>query len=113
MAALVLCALASLALLGAAEVDECQVYYGGLVFPEGARRNHLEHGLHWSKTQSMWGRKGRTKLVLHCPSSTLIVSKPAPDWNGTAVVDGEFKELTLKDFRGIPHCIECLIQFHH
>ena len=29
-----------------------------------------------------------------------LVSKPAPDWNGTAVLDGEFKEMTLKDFRG-------------
>lgn len=39
------------ALLRAAEVDECQVYYGGLIFPEGSRRTP-EHGLHWSKTQS-------------------------------------------------------------
>ncbi|XP_069745686.1 peroxiredoxin-4 isoform X4 [Narcine bancroftii] len=28
------------------------------------------------------------------------VSKPAPDWEGTAVINGEFKELKLKDFRG-------------
>lgn len=28
------------------------------------------------------------------------VSKPAPDWNGTAVVDREFKEIKLSDFRG-------------
>ena len=31
---------------------------------------------------------------------SFIVSKPAPDWNGTVVLDGEFKEMTLKDFRG-------------
>jgi hypothetical protein len=31
--------------------EQCQVYYGGLVFPEGSRRS-LEHGMHWSKTQS-------------------------------------------------------------
>ena len=30
-----------------------------------------------------------------------IVSKPAPDWNGTAVLNGEFKELSLKDFKGL------------
>ena len=30
-----------------------------------------------------------------------LVSKSAPDWNGTAVIDGEFKELKLSDFRGI------------
>ena len=28
------------------------------------------------------------------------VSKPAPDWNGTAVVDGEFKDIKLSDFKG-------------
>lgn len=58
--------------------EQCQVYYGGLVFPEGSRRS-LEHGMHWSKTQ---------------------ISKPAPEWNGTAVVDGEFKELKLSNFKG-------------
>lgn len=52
MAVVALCVLlSSVALLGVAEVDECQVYYGGLIFPEGSRRNP-EHGLHWSKTQS-------------------------------------------------------------
>ena len=29
-----------------------------------------------------------------------IVAKPAPDWNGTAVMDGEFKEIKLADFKG-------------
>ena len=52
MAVVAICVLlSSVVLLGVAEVDECQVYYGGLIFPEGSRRNP-EHGLHWSKTQS-------------------------------------------------------------
>ena len=108
MALLSWCVLASLALLVAGEVDECQVYYGGLIFPEGSRRNP-EHGLHWSKTQSKRdrergsgsGRGGGGVCWLYkvlCFGS--LVSKPAPDWNGTAVLDGEFKEMTLKDFRG-------------
>jgi len=29
-----------------------------------------------------------------------IVSKPAPDWNGTAVIKGEFKDIKLSDFGG-------------
>ena len=29
-----------------------------------------------------------------------LVSKPAPHWEGTAVVKGEFKELKLSDFKG-------------
>jgi len=28
------------------------------------------------------------------------VSKPAPNWNGTAVIDGAFKEIRLADFSG-------------
>lgn len=28
------------------------------------------------------------------------VSKPAPDWKGTAVINGSLQELKLKDFRG-------------
>ena len=30
----------------------------------------------------------------------VAVSKPAPHWEGTAVVKGEFKELKLSDFTG-------------
>jgi peroxiredoxin (alkyl hydroperoxide reductase subunit C) len=29
-----------------------------------------------------------------------VVGKPAPDWNGTAVLGGEFRELRLTDFKG-------------
>jgi len=29
-----------------------------------------------------------------------LVSKPAPHWEGTAVINGEFKELKLSDYRG-------------
>lgn len=28
------------------------------------------------------------------------VSKPAPNWEGTAVINGEFKELKLSDYKG-------------
>ena len=30
----------------------------------------------------------------------ISVSKPAPDWNGTAVINGEIKDIKLSDFRG-------------
>ena len=29
-----------------------------------------------------------------------VVGKPAPDWNGTAVLNGDFQELRLADFKG-------------
>lgn len=35
---------------------------------------------------------------VHIP--TFSVSKPAPEWKGTAVVNGSLQELKLKDFRG-------------
>ena len=41
--------------------------------------------------------------------SLIAVSKPAPDWNGTAVVNREFVELKLSDFKGTPHT--CTIYF--
>ena len=30
----------------------------------------------------------------------LSVSKPAPDWEGNAVIQGEFKQLKLSDYSG-------------
>jgi peroxiredoxin (alkyl hydroperoxide reductase subunit C) len=30
----------------------------------------------------------------------LSVSKPAPDWEGSAVISGEFKQLKLSDYKG-------------
>jgi peroxiredoxin (alkyl hydroperoxide reductase subunit C) len=33
-------------------------------------------------------------------NQSFSVSKPAPDWNGTAVVDGKFKEIKLSDYKG-------------
>lgn len=37
-------------------------------------------------------------VIEHCFS--FLVSKPAPYWEGTAVINGEFKELKLTDYRG-------------
>lgn len=31
--------------------EQCPFVYGGLIYPEGRPRS-VEHGLHWSKTQS-------------------------------------------------------------
>ena len=42
------------AVIAAQNPEQCHMYYGGLVFPEGSRRS-VEHGLHWSKTQSRVG----------------------------------------------------------
>ena len=36
-------------------------------------------------------------LVLNCFN---LVSKPAPYWEGKAVVDGEFKDIKLTDYKG-------------
>ena len=30
----------------------------------------------------------------------LKLTKPAPEWSGTAVVNGEFKDISLADYRG-------------
>ncbi|KAM4818993.1 peroxiredoxin-4 isoform 1-T1 [Thomomys bottae] len=58
--------------------DKCHFYAGGQVYPGEASRVS-DHSLHLSKAK---------------------ISKPAPYWEGTAVIDGEFKELKLTDYRG-------------
>ncbi|XP_016835693.1 peroxiredoxin-4 isoform X1 [Cricetulus griseus] len=60
--------------------NECHFYAGGQVYPgEVSRLSAADHSLHLSKAK---------------------ISKPAPYWEGTAVINGEFKELKLTDYRG-------------
>ncbi|MEE6469285.1 hypothetical protein FKM82_008564 [Ascaphus truei] len=64
----------------AAQDGECHFYAGGQVYPGEATRVPVsDHSLHLSKAK---------------------ISKPAPYWEGTAVINGEFKELKLTDYRG-------------
>ncbi|XP_054977016.1 peroxiredoxin-4 [Sorex araneus] len=58
----------------------CHFYAGGQVYPgEASLLSVADHSLHLSKAK---------------------ISKPAPSWEGTAVINGEFKELKLTDYRG-------------
>ncbi|KAL8190328.1 UNVERIFIED_CONTAM: Peroxiredoxin-4 [Gekko kuhli] len=60
--------------------EKCHYYAGGEVYPgEALRMPVTDHSLHLSKAK---------------------ISKPAPDWEGTAVINGEFKELKLSDYEG-------------
>ncbi|KAK9402002.1 peroxiredoxin-4 [Crotalus adamanteus] len=60
--------------------EKCHYYAGGEVYPgEASRVPVKDHSLHLSKAK---------------------ISKSAPDWEGTAVINGEFKELKLADFEG-------------
>ncbi|KAH3727027.1 peroxiredoxin-like [Dreissena polymorpha] len=64
--------------------EMCQSLFGGQVYPQetcGVQSGQriLGHSLHMSQA---------------------IISKPAPDWNGTAVVDGKFKDIKLADYKG-------------
>ncbi|XP_061483289.1 peroxiredoxin-4 isoform X1 [Rhineura floridana] len=60
--------------------EKCHYYAGGEVYPgEASRVPVSDHSLHLSKAK---------------------ISKSAPDWEGTAVINGEFKELKLTDFGG-------------
>merc|ERR1712212_298935 len=57
---------------------KCQTYGDGEVYPNTEGRAS-GHSLQWTKA---------------------MISKPAPEWEGTAVIDGEFHEIKLKDYRG-------------
>lgn len=48
-----------------------------------------------------------TYVCLH--EAFFTVSKPAPSFNGTAVIDGAFKQIKLLDFKGI---LKCLTNIH-
>lgn len=61
-----------------ANEETCYTYGDGHVYPQETRRTS-GHTIQWSEA---------------------IISRPAPDWNGTAVVNGEFKEIKLADFLG-------------
>ncbi|KAK6986894.1 strain NMRI peroxiredoxin 4 precursor (Prx4) [Biomphalaria glabrata] len=58
--------------------DSCHSYAGGQVYPQETKRT-IGHTIQWSQA---------------------VISKPAPDWNGTAVIKGEFKDIKLSDFKG-------------
>ncbi|XP_046392896.1 peroxiredoxin-2 [Ischnura elegans] len=58
--------------------ESCYSYAGGSVYPQGTGKN-LGHSLQWTNA---------------------VISKPAPHWEGTAVVNGEITEIKLSDFKG-------------
>ncbi|KAG9331921.1 hypothetical protein JZ751_016583 [Albula glossodonta] len=63
-----------------AKNQECHNFAGGHVYPgETVRVAVSDHSLHLSKAQ---------------------ISKPAPVWEATAVINGEFKLLKLSDYHG-------------
>uniref|UniRef100_A0A3Q1J8E9 thioredoxin-dependent peroxiredoxin n=1 Tax=Anabas testudineus TaxID=64144 RepID=A0A3Q1J8E9_ANATE len=63
-----------------AKYSQCHNYAGGHVYPgEASRVPVSDHSLHLSKAK---------------------ISKPSPHWEGTAVINGEFKELKLSDYKG-------------
>lgn len=57
--------------------ETCNTYAGGNVYPSGGKL--AGHRLQITKA---------------------VIGKKAPKWEGTAVVDGDFKEIKLSDFKG-------------
>lgn len=84
-----------LALVHGLDDDSCYSYAGGSVYPSYARG---AHDLHSTKAFS--------EFQLICPIATstnriyFTVSRPAPTFEGTAVVNGEFVPLSLSDYIG-------------
>lgn len=60
------------------EEESCYSFAGGNIYPHGSGKS-IDHKLQFTKA---------------------VISKPAPYWEGTAVVNGELKELKLTDFAG-------------
>ncbi|KAK3923692.1 Peroxiredoxin-4 [Frankliniella fusca] len=58
--------------------ESCHSFAGGNVYPYTWPHGG-DHKLQWTKA---------------------VISKPAPEWKGTAVVNGEIKEIKLSDYKG-------------
>uniref|UniRef100_A0A8D9EMC0 thioredoxin-dependent peroxiredoxin n=1 Tax=Cacopsylla melanoneura TaxID=428564 RepID=A0A8D9EMC0_9HEMI len=59
--------------------ESCRSYENENVYPHTKPTTNTEHQLQWTKA---------------------MISKPAPFWQGTAVVDGQLKEIKLSDYFG-------------
>ncbi|XP_015590257.1 peroxiredoxin-2 [Cephus cinctus] len=59
------------------EDEACYSFAGGTVYPTGTK--HVGHQLQTTKA---------------------VIGKQAPHWEGTAVINGEFKDIKLANFRG-------------
>lgn len=98
VAVLFLCCLNDVKLANTNEGNSCYSYAGGMVYPQEFRDpEKSNHKLQWTKAMSEY------KVTFVIRSNllfTLAVSQPAPQWEGTAVVNGEFTELKLSDYRG-------------
>jgi len=68
----------SAAICAVSTQDQCQTFAGGYVYPQELRPAS-GHKIQWSKA---------------------LISKPAPDFQGAAVVNGEFKDIKLSDYKG-------------
>lgn len=99
-----------LSFINASLYDEpsCQSYAGGSVYPGVYHRS--EHNLQTTKAVSMcyfifllfictiWGC---VSFIYSSDSQFfIVVSRPAPNFEAQAVINGEFKQLQLSDFRG-------------
>ncbi|XP_017768948.1 PREDICTED: peroxiredoxin-4 [Nicrophorus vespilloides] len=65
--------------VGALDEESCHSYAGGSVYPLGSDPSKTDHKLQWTKA---------------------MISKPAPYWESTAVVNGEFIQLKSTDYLG-------------
>lgn len=80
--------------------ESCYSFAGGTVYPAGDPK--VEHQLQYTKAVSKFGKYKfligflKRKLNFFC----FTVSKPAPHFEGTAVVNGEFRHLSINDYLG-------------
>ncbi|KAK5649222.1 hypothetical protein RI129_000251 [Pyrocoelia pectoralis] len=69
----------SVCLTSCDDYNNCHSYAGGSVYPVGSNPETSDHKLQWTKA---------------------LIAKPAPYWESTAVLNGEFVELKLSDYLG-------------
>lgn len=79
--------------------DSCYSYGGGSVYPSHHFARGV-HDLHSTKAVSEYDSKRSNNPSIHRHFLPFLVSRPAPLFEGNAVVNGEFTEISLSDYLG-------------
>lgn len=81
-------------------ITVCIVYLISVAVCNGEQMCHAVPGGQVYPQETCGPQEGQRSIGHTIQWSQAIISKPAPDWNGTAVVNGEFKDIKLSDYRG-------------
>lgn len=94
----IFCILAAFLWSVRADEESCFTFAGGSVYPGDQKNHKIEHSL--QITKAVISKYLKINVMIPQPIVTLIIFRHAPNFEGTAVVNGEFKKISLSDYLG-------------